>query len=730
MNSQEMPSIERAVVQEIADRDMRAKQSSMGIRSAMQTFHQKSFGEWGAVSGDPPELADYYSPQIGRRIDKVVAAMAEMIFVDPGEFSNFTVRCKWEGLEIRPDVDITKLMQSRARVKLREIALAQRLQDALRTSGFLQVAHKAFREQIVTGNCYGSVSCDDITEEGGSGTPINMYAMPDDMIQDDVTARPNKVIHRYTPYRVDPRNLFPGSIEDDRGVNFLEWWTEYDVATWHDLDSRRAEKNDQGEWEGRYFNLDLVGENSPPDYIHRVYYDDIRNSEPSSWNFTAMPYSTWIEKGWRICRYVGLFGPGDISTVHDGGEPTSAQWNAFLKRMGNTQEVIDNRKNLRWWVAEIAYEAKAAYPSGGVLVRFEPHPLFKGKRCPMAQGRFAVYSGSFFGRGMYTGIAGDEELWNVNMRCSAYLAILASMPPAYYREDMFDADYIAENQGRPRFVPGAMAKIRPETAFTQGKPIEFFLPAENSYLAADHNMSMTTMNIDQRTGIGDLQFGQAQKDVTATVGAAAQQNAYTTVKDIAVMAELNFVMPMADMILQAIVDDVKVGGLTYRIDSYDSALAMKGMHPGVDAITMGLDEEQGRELFPSNITIPGEEMDDDMEFEVIVSTASGGRAAQIAAMEEFYARAGEINLTMGSPQFNMIDLAESIARAKGMRNPEAFRVDPEEAARQQAIAQAKMLEKAALSGGSPEASPIGVASQPAEPGGMDPALAASGSGVA
>ena len=40
----------------------------------------------------------------------------------------------------------------------------------------------------------------------------------------------------------------------------------------------------------------------------------------------------------------------------------------------------------------------------------EPHPVYKGKKCPMAQDRHDIYSGSFYGCSIYTGIAGDEEI--------------------------------------------------------------------------------------------------------------------------------------------------------------------------------------------------------------------------------------------------------------------------------------------------------------------------------
>ena len=106
-----------------------------------------------------------------------------------------------------------------------------------------------------------------------------------------------------------------------------------------------------------------------------------------------------------------------------------------------------------------------------------------------------------------------------------------------------------------------------------------------------------------------------------------------------------------------------------------------------------------------------------MEFEVMVNSASGGRAAQIAAMNQFYVRCETQNTTMGTSQWNTMDLSMDIGRLEGARDLEKYRVTPEMAAREQAMLSG---------GGSPEAAPMGEASQPAEPGGMDPAEAAQG----
>ncbi len=724
--NEELEKLQTAIVSEISDRDQRAKMASVDFRRSMQVYHQKSFGEWGAISGDPPELADYFSPQIGRRIDKLTSTIIEMICPDPEQWSNVMVRAKDKGVEISPDVDVLKLIGSRKRVRLREIALTQHLQDAMRECGFYQLISQAIRSKLAVGNIYGSVTCDHIVEEGASGKPIYGGDMED--YETSTKTPPGRTIYRYTPTLTDPRNLFPCSMEDTRGINFLEWWTEYDVATWYDFNSRRAEKNDDGEWEGRYFNLDVVGKKDIPQFIHRIFYDDIRESQPASLATSAIPDSSFVEKGWRICRYVGVFGPGDVSLKFGGEEPSDALWDRNLKFFGNTPEVIADRRNIRWWVIEVAYGGKASLCSGGTIVRFEPHPLFKGKQCPMVMDRFSIYSGRFLGCGIYTGIAGDEELWNIAARCKSYATVYAAMPASYYRPDMIDPSYLEENQNTPRLTTGAMIPLRPESGLMNNglKPLEFVMPSEGGYEIAGANQSDCLMNIDQRTGVGDIQFGQAQRDVTATVGAAAQQNAYTTAKDCAVLSEICFVTPMANMLLQAIVQDVTVSGLKYCIDSYSDARGMKGMHEGVDAIMEGVDEEMAENIFPATIDVP---MEKGLEFEVIINAASGGRAAQIAAMEQFYVQAGEINMTSGSPQFNMIDIAEGIARAKGFRNPEDFRVDPEEAARQQAILQQKAMQEAMMSGGSPEAGSVGVASQPAEPGGIDPAAAANPGGM-
>lgn len=705
--------VEAAVIREITERDKRAKSATCNWRIQMQTDVQKRFGEWTSPN-DKTELGAMYRNIVGRRIKKWAQFVVDLVCPDPVGYNHITVVSETKGTRIDEGLDISAAIGSTRRARIAEIALTQATRDNLRSIRFRQ---RLFDALMDVGTFGFAVATPDYYNE-----TVKDLVEYEDPFGDFVEEESLRTVESgFKVRRVDPRNFFAGSIEMDRGIEDLEWWTEYDVALPRDVQKRRVVKLPSGEISGCWYNTKCI-KDADSILLHRVYYDDLDTGILD----TPLAGSTFataqLEYGYRICRYIGSFGAGDVKV--DNAAPNRTEWRSFLRRFGNDPATC---RTARWWIAEIVYGGMSANPGGGVLVRFEPYPIFDGEKCAYVMSRFDKYPGIFPGQSQFKCVGGDEELANIYSRLFARQVLMGARPPAIFDPYAIDTTFLAANNQTVPLGPGKIIPVN-SSRTPNMDPIKFLNPGVSESIShALTGVQSMTSDIDEALGVTGLQLGEVEARVTATNVAAAQQNAFSSIRSDAIAFEQDFSGPLVGLILEATIEAAEEGGLSYKMATYQEAVDAADTDDRLGEIVANYDRETVERLLPIHLEVSGDVRRGDYSVEVISNAASGGRDTLSAALGEFMKAASELNAKLPG-QFDEKDILLDWAKSLGIIRPERYQASQQNADSAVLLHMLAQQMQAIGAGGS-GAAPKGEASQPREAAPSAPEALVAGGGM-
>lgn len=710
----EIDEVERAVIDLIAQRDIAAKAASLPWRQSMQAALQQYNGQVYSIT-EPCELGTYYSNFIGRRLSAKVDFQHEQLFPDTIGYSNVVVTAVAKSLIANPE-NVQTILKERATGRLGALAATARVREGLFQCNFQSFARQLELDCEVMGNSYSSVDYEEIldygTEEDSGDMEFGDIPLPS-------KPEPRVLMCGIQPVRVDPRNLFPGSVEQDKGLSGVEWWTQYEVLTWNDIWRSRRVTID-GRTYGCYTGWEKL-DPSAASYINRVYYNDLMwDGQAAEPMLLDTNIQAALEKGWGVCRHIGSLGLQDLRTA--GHDFKAAQWRAFLKSKGNDDP--DAIAATRYFDAKVLMEGNSSTAATGPLIQFRPHWYMDGLECPTIHDRRKVHQGYFFGDSDYSTLSGDEALANIVMRTVISQQVYGAKPAALFDPLAFDADYLKANGGAIRLLPGSLIPTRPMDSFANHKPLDFLRPSESSIADGLSALGFFTNNFDQVTGQTGVQLGQSMDDTTATSIAAAQNNAQVSIRASATERETCMVLPMMRMILSAVQTLGSQTGLDYQVESLGDAERLRGASPEIDAAldlmeSKKIDRQQAAMLFPMPVTVLPDVFGGDFKIDVLVSSSIGGRTGYKVAMEEHFKRESELNVVFPN-QTDLKGMSNEIARIAGIPDPERWRNTPEEVDRALGLQVLAQEMQGATAGGSPSARPVGAASAPKDTKQYDP----------
>lgn len=710
----EVPDIERDFVDVVATQDRLAKDASRPWRAEMQSNLQMFFSEVMSAT-EPVELGTWYVNAVGRRIEMYVDSLHERVFPDPINYANFHVVLDEPSTRLDdPNLRIDQLLMNRAVARLGEMSLSQSLRRGLRSVNAQQFFRLLMLDRAIMGNCYHGADYEEVLTSGGQ---------PQFGADDYLPTEGEYKVEGcgIKTVRVDPRNFFPGSIEQDGGVEALEWWTEYDVITYDELlRGRRVDIG--GQQYGRYHNWERLDPRTAQ-YVSRIYYDDLNDgsmTEPIMLPVIADPD---LEKGWRVCRRIGQFGLRTMRLF--GKDYTKAEWIKFVERM--TEKPYDDVKDAIYWQAVIAYPANSQSCGGGVLLEFGPHWLKNGGKCPRVQSRLKFHPGQFFGDSFYKTCTGDEALLNIILRTMVWNNLYGAKPAAIFDQTAIDSQYLAQNDGMVRLIPGSLIPARMASIPGQ-KVMDFVQPSMTSNAEAMNAIGVFTQNIDQTTRQTALNFGEISDRATATNIAAVQSNSEVPVRADATACDTGMVMPWLAMVLEACIQISKQNGAAVDIGSYAEAEALRGTSGALDAVldsveSGGVERRQVEGLFPVKINVPEGVFDNKFTMTALINSSAGGRIGYLTALDQFYQRSVALQPIYPN-QVDLMGLNVEIARQGGVTKPEQWLNQPEGVDKAMELQAAAAMVAGAQAGG--VVAGKGTPSPPKEPGGFDPGAAAQG----
>lgn len=727
-------AVERGLITRIGDCFDRARTASLCDRREMNVSLMKSTGEW-FRGGGGDDTAAYYANLIGRSADAILDNLQDALFPDPVNYTHIGVEGTSRGTRVEPGTDIEGIIMSARQRRLAERAVGVMVRDMMRECNFQSHIRKLDNDCVKMGSSFATVDrrvrfraadptsgpealrrmaeadAREFAEADGMGVATDDGASTNDADE------PKREAVEFAPEKIDPRNFFSGSVEDDRGIEALEWWCEYRAMTWKDLWDRRAVNGKRG----GYRNLEFIGE--PTENLHRVYYDDILND---GWMGTGgmLPTEALVplERGWRVIRMVGFIGAGVVGMPDGDKRPTPGQWRNLLREWDIDP---DEHRYARWWVAEVAVQGDGTASAGtGVLIRFEPHPYKDGSECPVVMDRFQVISGRFYGASLFKAISGDEDLYNDFVRNLWRQSIMGSYPPFTANTLAIDPELLAENDGDVGALlkPGLGIPVDPmHTA--HGPAFNFItMPAEAGQWS-QVGMDVTRGNIETVTGVNPSEFGKLTPKVTATNVAAANAAIQVKIKWLGVARETALVNSVANMMVEAGLADAREGlrELSLTLRTVADVDATAPLEPMIGALRdgSGIGAQDFEALLPIEIPIAREQLQSGFRVVIASNAASGGAQNALNALRELFQDAQALQTIQPSFQFDFADIAMAKATLNGLPRVERFVMDNEDREKAMAFQQAQMLEKAALGGGgSPEAKPLGEASAPAPSAGQ------------
>lgn len=715
---EDVPDIEKDFVSFVGRQDRVAKESSRPWRADMQSNLQMFFSEVMSAT-EPVELGTWYVNAVGRRIEMYADSLHERLFPDPINYANFHVLVDEPPLSLdSPEFDINKVLDNRSRARLAEMAMTSTVRRGLRDCDAQSFFKMLLLDRAIMGNCYATVDYEEVLKS----PRVRMDDGMDDYELYMPLAKEIEVAScGFKPRRIDPRNLFPGSIEQDGGIECLEWWTEYDVLTYNELLRRRRVKID-GEWFGRYHNWKRLAPSSAY-YVSRVYYDDLSDSIPTEPIMLPVIADPDLEKGWRICRRIGMLGLQDMRS--QGFDYSKAEWVSFLERMVGAE--YDTFKNCRYFDVVIAHPSNSSDASGGVLLSLEPHWYGEGMKCPRVQSRLKFHAGQFFGDGFYKTCSGDESLLNILLRSVVWQQLYSSKPAALFDDKAIDSNYLAANDGVPRLLPASLIPARMATQPGQ-KVFDFLMPQQGSIAEGLNAAALFTQNIDQTTRQSALNFGEVEARVTATNVAAAQANSEVPIRADATSCDTTLIMPWLAMVLGACVQLAREHGAELGIDSYSAAEDMRGLSGSVDAVldavgSGAVERAQAENLFPATINVPAEMFNGQFKVSAVVNSSAGGRIGYLNALQGLFDRSVALQSLVPN-QTDLMGLSIEIARQGGVTKPEMWLNSQEAVDRLVALQMAQAGIAGAQAGG--VAGAPGQASPPRESKTFDAGAAAMG----
>ena len=716
--------IERSMIDMIADRDLRAKSASNPWRMDMQANLQRTFSEVVSVT-EPRELGTYWQNVVGRRLFAKIDAQHEQLFPDPMGYSNVVVKAS----PVK-GTTIAELQDRQSRARLGGLAATSKLRDIMHATKF----HAFFKTLESNTETMGtSYAMTDYVEYRTYNKQKEDMLDLDEMMVEGVdfeqmmaeVSNPSTVTYCGTEIvNIDPRNLFPCSVQEDRGIEYLQWFTTYSTLTYADIWRRRVVKIKDKEY-GRYYNWRCINPTAGQKQVNRIYYDDINFDgeavQPQPIGITNGDGN--VDYGYARTTHVGKIGLQDL--IEYGCNYTSGDYKQLLRKFGNDPDEVGGA---RYWIVEIVYDSYASTCAGGVMMRLEPCEEDGGMTCPVVMNRATVKPGQFFGVSDYTFLGGDETLLNILSQMRTWQCMIASKPPALFDPSKFDAAYLKANGGVIRLMSGSLLPTRMGVMDNPGvKPLTFLTPGFEAIAASDSAISMFTNNIDQVTGQTGVTMGMTSENVTATNTAAAVNASQIRVRSGAVMCETNLLVPLLRKVLKRVQQNAKEDGLEYTVNSIDDAQVIGGANPLMGEIANATDEEKRTlvGLFPLTIDVDPSIFSEEFDIEVLVSSAAGGRAGYAQALESMMKRCIELQQIMPF-QVDLIALNTELSTVQGVPNCTRFYMTPEGTDRAMELAAQNANAMSAAGGGSPLAKGVGKASAPAEAGGFDPAMAGQG----
>jgi len=707
--------IERAVVDEIAKRDQTAKTASMPYRREFQAVIQKSFGEW-ISPNDVTPLGEYYANIIGRKGNKLTDFLVDMTIPDPGNYSHVQVigKKKGRGSRLAPGVSFDELEASAKSFKRGERALTGRMQEICRDIKFVADARYSMEMVLRTGN---SLSAPEYRQSVRAVAPPDV--MESDMMEfsgfgADGAGGPKyelKVTNSgYRIRRIDMRNHFPGSIQQDEGITGLKWWTEYFVTDYSELCAGKMRRGPDGTVHGCYRNLQALQPEAET-YVNRIYYDDITGNFGRGQGLIPPESYLQVERGFRGTRYIGAFGVSDFKVGNE--YLTRRQWDSFVRSFGNDP---DECRFVRYWIVEIITPSAGPGFSGkGTLVRFEPYPFKNGSECPYVHDRFMLYPGLYYGQGIFKSCTGSEELFNIHARAGGWAAIMGSKPPVLFNKSAIDQDYLEANNGALNLTPGKQVPANGDVNVDLNV-LRFLNPLADSlpFLAA--GMGAASADIDEAVGIYAPEMGAVSKGVTATNVAAAEGNAKMSIKQAAVMRETLFISPILDMLLQQHLEMLDDDGVVMQANNYGEAEGMAALDDTLEEMVRVMDRESLERLLPVEIAVKIDMEQNSYHVVVVSNAASGGRGAQAEALAGYLTRCTELNGLFPN-QYDLVDINDDLARLEGIVDPQRYRMTPPNMERAD-VMMMDMMQRQASQGG--VAAPAGKPSAPKDSGQYNP----------